>query len=84
MRRVDKGSFERRAVYKMHAHERVYNFTVEEAIGSEEMVVARWISMRWECFEREKGWCAAKVELLDGLIVFFERISLVVSRCIYM
>lgn len=35
MRRVDKSSFERRAVYKMHAHERVYNFTVEEAIGSE-------------------------------------------------
>lgn len=33
MREVDKGSFERRAVYKMHAHERVYNFTVEEAIG---------------------------------------------------
>lgn len=32
-REVDKGSFERRAVYKMHAHERVYNFTVEEAIG---------------------------------------------------
>lgn len=30
---MDKGSFERRAVYKMHAHERVYNFTVEEAIG---------------------------------------------------